>query len=62
MAFFRKVIYGYSHELKNAKDNYGRCLSFRHYVMNTWDVEMKEKDNKVFGRSIKTVVKNMLSA
>ena len=57
---FHNLLYSYQAYAKKGQDIMTRCDSYRHYVMNKWELEMTEKDKKKFKRGYKKVVKAIL--
>jgi hypothetical protein len=57
---FHHLLYSYLTHIKKGQDMIGRCISYRYYVMNKWEIEMTEKDKKKFEHGYKKVVKAML--
>ena len=58
---FHNLLYGYQTYVRKGRDIVTRCTSYRHYVMNKWELEKTKKDEKKFGYNYKKVLKAMLS-
>ena len=58
---FHNLLYGYQTYVRKGRDIVTRCTSYRHYVMNKWELEKTKKDEKKFGYNYKKVLKDMLS-
>lgn len=58
---FHNLLYGYQTYVRKGRDIVTRYTSYRHYVMNKWEVEKTKKDEKKFGYNYKKVLKAMLS-
>lgn len=58
---FHNLLYGYQTYVREGRDIVTRCTSYRHYVMNKWELEKTKKDEKKFGYNYKKVLKAMLS-
>ena len=58
-AVFHNLLYGYQNYLKKSKGTPNQYDSYRHYVMNKWELEMTEKDKRVFQKSYKHIVKGV---
>ena len=57
---FHNLLY-YQTYVRKGRDIVTRCTSYRHYVMNKWELEKTKKDEKKFGYNYKKVLKAMLS-
>lgn len=58
---FHNLLYGYQTYVRKGRDIVTRCTSYRHYVMNKWELEKTKKEEKKFGYNYKKVLKAMLS-
>ena len=50
---FHNLLYGYQTYVRKGRDIVTRCTSYRHYVMNKWELEKTKKDEKKFGYNYK---------
>ena len=48
--------------MRKAQDMETQCASYRHYVMNKWEIKMTEVDKKKFQRGYKKVIRAMLKS
>lgn len=58
-ALFHSILYSYLTHLRNSKGSMNQYDSYRHFVMNRWELEMTEMDKKRFKTGYKHVVKSM---
>lgn len=59
-AQFHNLCYSYITHIRKADDPVNRCASFRHYVMNRWELGMTDIDKHKFKHGYKEVVKGMM--
>ena len=57
---FHNLLYSYQTHVRNGRDMVTRCTSYRHFVMNKWEMGMKEKDKKKFECGYKKVIRNIM--
>ena len=57
---FHNLMYSYQTKVRKGQNTMTRCDSYRHYVMNKWELEMSEKDKRKFIRGYKKMVKSMV--
>ena len=57
---FHNLLYSYQTHVRNGRDMVTLCTSYRHFVMNKWEMGMKEKDKKKFECGYKKVIRNIM--
>ena len=57
---FHNLLNSYQTHVRKGQDMVTRCTSFRHYVMNRWELEMTKKEKKKFKSGYKKVVRAMV--
>ena len=57
---FHNLLNSYQTHVRKGQDMVTRCTSFRHYVMNRWELEMTKKEKKKFNSGYKKVVRAMV--